>query len=56
MTEDIESYINCAVKLTEDIEYRQDIVKKLKGAKASSPIFKPQLFAKALEQIYKNLI
>ena len=56
ITEDIESYIDCAVRLTEDIEYRQDIVKKLKGAKASSPIFKPQLFAKALEQIYKNLI
>ena len=56
ITEDIESYIDCAIRLTEDLKYRQDIVEKLKKAKVSSPIFKPQLFVKALEQVYKDLI
>ena len=56
ITEDIESYIQCASKLTEDLHYRQDIIRRLKEARAASPIFQPQLFVKSLEQIYKNLI
>jgi predicted O-linked N-acetylglucosamine transferase (SPINDLY family) len=56
ITEDIESYIQCASKLTEDLHYRQDIIQRLKEARAASPIFQPQLFVKSLEQIYKNLI
>lgn len=56
ITEDIESYIKCASKLTEDSTYRQDIIHRLTEAKATSPIFKPQLFVKTLESIYQKLI
>lgn len=56
INEDIESYIQCASKLTENLHYRQDIIRRLKEARAASPIFQPQLFVKSLEQIYKNLI
>ena len=56
ITEDIESYIKCASKLTEDSTYRQDITRRLTEAKATSPNFKPQLFVKTLENIYQKLI
>jgi predicted O-linked N-acetylglucosamine transferase (SPINDLY family) len=56
ITEDIESYIKCASKLTEDSTYRQDITRRLIEAKSTSPNFKPQLFVKTLENIYQKLI
>ena len=56
ITEDIESYIKCASKLTEDSTYRQDITRRLTEAKSTSPNFKPQLFVKTLENIYQKLI
>jgi predicted O-linked N-acetylglucosamine transferase (SPINDLY family) len=56
ITEDIESYINCAIRLTEDIKYRQNVIYRLNEAKRNSPIFQPQLFVKTLESIYQDLI
>jgi predicted O-linked N-acetylglucosamine transferase (SPINDLY family) len=56
ITENIESYIICASRLTEDSKYRQDIIYKLKEAKKNSPLFQPQLFVKTLESVYQNLI
>ncbi|CAM8386788.1 Spy Predicted O-linked N-acetylglucosamine transferase, SPINDLY family [Candidatus Methylopumilus planktonicus] len=56
IAEDIESYIKCASKLTEDSTYRQDITRRLIEAKSTSPNFKPQLFVKTLENIYQKLI
>ncbi|NBW53563.1 MAG: glycosyltransferase, partial [Betaproteobacteria bacterium] len=56
ITEDIESYINCAIRLTEDIKYRQNVIYRLNEAKRNSPIFQPQLFVKTLESVYQNLI
>jgi protein O-GlcNAc transferase len=56
ITEDIESDIACASRLTEDLEYRQDVIHRLKEAKKISPIFQPQLFVKKLEDIYQSLI
>jgi predicted O-linked N-acetylglucosamine transferase (SPINDLY family) len=56
ITENIENYIRCASRLTEDLKYRQDIIYRLNEAKKSSPIFQPQLFVKTLESIYLNLV
>ena len=56
ITENIENYIRCASRLTEDPKYRQDIIYRLNEAKKSSPIFQPQLFVKTLESIYLNLV
>jgi len=56
ITEDIESYIRCASKLTEDSTYRQDIIQRLKDAKSTSPNFQPRLFVKKLESIYQEII
>jgi predicted O-linked N-acetylglucosamine transferase (SPINDLY family) len=56
ITEDIENYINCACRLTEDSKYRHDVIYRLNEAKKTSPIFQPQLFVKSLETIYQNLI
>ncbi len=56
ITEDIENYIHCASRLTEDFKYRQDVICRLNEAKKTSPIFQPQLFVKTLESVYKNLI
>ena len=56
ITEDIESYIQCASKLTEDSTYRQDVIQRLKEAKTTSPNFQPHLFVKTLESIYQGLI
>lgn len=53
---DLESYIQCASRLTEDKKYRQDIIQRLKEAKSTSPIFQPKLFIKALEEIYQKII
>jgi protein O-GlcNAc transferase len=56
ITEDIENYIHCASRLTEDLKYRQDVICRLNEAKKTSPIFQPQLFVKTLESVYQNLI
>lgn len=56
ITEDIESYIRCASKLTEDLIYRQDLIQRLKEAKSTSPNFQPRLFVKKLESIYQEII
>jgi len=56
ITEDIESYIRCASKLTEDSTYRQDLIQRLKDAKSTSPNFQPRLFVKKLESIYQEII
>ena len=56
ITENIENYIHCASRLTENLNYRQDIIYRLNEAKKSSPIFQPQLFVKTLESIYLNLV
>jgi len=56
ITEDIEKYIQCASKLTEDLTYRKNIIKRLKEAKLTSPNFQPRLFVKSLESIYQKLI
>jgi len=56
ITENIENYIRCASRLTEDLKYRQDIIYRLNDAKKSSPIFQPKLFVKTLESIYLNLV
>ena len=56
ITEDIENYIHCASRLTEDLKYRQDVICRLNEAKKNSPIFQPQLFVKTLESVYQNLI
>jgi len=56
ITKNIENYIRCASRLTEDLKYRQDIIYRLNEAKKSSPIFQPQLFVKTLESIYLNLV
>ena len=56
ITENIENYIRCASRLTEDPKYRQDIIYRLNEAKKSSPIFQPQLFVNTLESIYLNLV
>ena len=56
ITENIENYIHCASRLTENLKYRQDIIYRLNEAKKSSPIFQPQLFVKTLESIYLNLV
>ena len=56
ITEDIESYIRCASKLTEDSTYRQDLIQRLKEAKSTSPNFQPRLFVKKLESIYQEII
>jgi predicted O-linked N-acetylglucosamine transferase (SPINDLY family) len=56
ITEDIESYINCAIRLTEDLKYRQNVICRLNEAKRNSPVFHPQLFVKTLESVYQNLI
>ena len=56
ITENIENYIRCASRLTEDLKYRQDIIYRLNEAKKSSPIFQPQLFVNTLESIYLNLV
>ena len=56
ITENIENYIRCASRLTENLKYRQDIIYRLNEAKKSSPIFQPQLFVKTLESIYLNLV
>ncbi len=56
ITEDIESYINCAIRLTEDLKYRQNVIYRLNEAKRNSPVFHPQLFVKTLESVYQNLI
>ena len=56
ITENIENYIRCASRLTEDLKYRKDIIYRLNEAKKSSPIFQPQLFVKTLESIYLNLV
>jgi predicted O-linked N-acetylglucosamine transferase (SPINDLY family) len=56
ITEDIENYIHCASRLTEDFKYRQDVICRLNEAKSNSPIFQPKLFVKALEEIYQSLI
>ena len=56
ITEDIENYIYCASRLTEDFKYRQDVICRLNEAKKTSPIFQPQLFVKTLESVYQNLI
>ena len=56
ITENIDSYIRCASKLTEDNTFRQDMIRRLKEAKSNSPIFQPKLFVKALEEIYQSLI
>lgn len=56
ISENIENYILCASRITEDTKYRQDIIHKLNEAKKTSPIFQPQLFVKTLEDIYQNLI
>jgi len=56
ITEDIENYIHCASRLTEDFKYRQDVICRLNEAKKTSPIFQPQLFVKTLESVYQNLI
>ena len=44
ITEDIEKYIQCASKLTEDLTYRKNIIQRLKEAKLTSPNFQPRLF------------
>lgn len=56
ITEDIESYIRYASKLTEDSTYRQDLIHRLKEAKSTSPNFQPRLFVKKLESIYQEII
>ncbi|NDF80543.1 MAG: tetratricopeptide repeat protein [Methylophilaceae bacterium] len=56
ITENIENYIHCASRLTENLKYRQDIIYRLNEAKKSSPIFQPQLFVNTLESIYLNLV
>lgn len=56
ITHDIESYIACASKITQDTSYKKALVKKLKLAKRTSPVFNPQLFVKELEIIYQKLI
>jgi protein O-GlcNAc transferase len=56
INDNIESYIHCASRLTEDLPYRKDIIHRLNEAKKNSPLFQPQLFVKTLESVYRNLI
>lgn len=56
ITENIEGYISCASRLTEDSQYRQDIIDRLNKAKEKSPLFLPQLFVNKLESVYQSLI
>lgn len=56
ITKNLEEYIKCVAKLTEDLNYRKNIIERLKKAKINSAIFKPQLFVKNLEEIYQKLI